>query len=76
MKLKDYLIYLQKLKKKLPQLRNIETTGLKRSDLIYILLSSQKHHKESEYLKYLLDDSSNEIKSKSNKMTLKIRQHF
>ena len=72
MKLKDYLIYLQKLKKKLPQLRNIETTGLKRSDLIYILLSSQKHHKESEYLKYLLDDSSNEIKSKSNKMRMLI----
>ena len=57
-----------KILKKLPQLRNIETTGLKRSDLIYILLCSQKHHKESEYLKYLQDDSSNEIKLKSNKM--------
>ena len=33
--------------KKLAQLRNIETTGLKGSDLIYILLRSQKHHKES-----------------------------
>ena len=48
--------------KRLAQLWNIETTGLKRPDLIYILLRSQKHHKESEYLKYLQADSSNEIR--------------
>ena len=47
---------LTKILKNLAQLCNIETTGLKRSDLIYILLRSQKHHKESEYLKYLQDD--------------------
>ena len=58
--------------KRLAQLWNIETTGLKRSDLIYILLRSQKHHKESEYLKYLQADSSNEIRSKTNKIRILI----
>ena len=58
--------------KKLAHLRNNETTGFKRSDLIYILLRSQKHHKESEYLKYLQYDSSNEIRLKSNKIKMLI----
>ena len=58
-----------KILKKLAHLRNIETAGLKRSDLIYILLRSQKHHKESEYLKYLQDDSSNELKLKCQLLT-------
>ena len=57
-----------KIKKKLVQLRNIETTGLKRSDLIYILMRSQKHHKEAEYLSYLQADLINEIKSKTNEI--------
>ena len=64
--IKDYQIFLVKILKKLAQLRNIKTTGLKRSDLIYILMRSQKHHKEAEYLSYLQADPINEIKSKSN----------
>ena len=50
------------------QPRNIETTGLKKSDLIYILLRSQKHHAETKYLEYLQSDPVNEIKSKINEI--------
>ena len=54
-----------KILRKLAQLRNIETK-IKRSDLMHILMQSQKHYKESEYLKYLQADKNNEIKSKIN----------
>ena len=53
---------------KLAQPRNIETAGLKKSDLIYILLRSQKHHAETKYLEYLQSDPVNEIKSKINEI--------
>ena len=53
---------------RLAQLRNIKTTGLKKSDLIYILTKSQDHHKETRYLKYLQVDPINEIKSKINEI--------
>ena len=55
-----------KILRKLTQLRNIKTAKLKSSDLIYILMRSQKHYKESEYLKYLQADKNNERKSKIN----------
>ena len=61
-----------KILKKLAQLRNTDTTGLKRSDLISILLRSQKHHKEAEYLSYLQADPSIEIRSKTNKIRMLI----
>ena len=58
--------FLTKILKKLVQLRNIEAAGLNRSDLIYTLMRSKKHHKEAEYLSYLQAEPINEIKSKSN----------
>ena len=54
--------------KNLAQLRNIETTGLAKSDLIYILSRSQKHLEETKYLEYLQTDHTNEIKSKKNEI--------
>ena len=54
--------------KKLAQLRNVETAGLTKSDLIYILLRSQKHHTETKYLEYLESDPVNEIKFKINEI--------
>ena len=45
-------------------MRNIETTGLTKSDLISILLRSKKHHVETKYLEYLESDPVNEIKFK------------
>ena len=68
MKLKDFSDFSTKSLKKLAQLQNSETTGLKRSDLIYILMRSQKHQKEADYLSYLQDDPINEIKSKTNEI--------
>ena len=54
--------------KKLAQLRDIETIGLTKSDVIYILLRSQKHPEETKHLKYLQTDPANEIKSKINEI--------
>ena len=54
--------------KKLAQLRDIETIGLTKSNVIYILLRSQKHPEETKYLKYLQTDPPNEIKSKINEI--------
>ena len=68
MKLKDYQIFLLKFKRKLVQLRNIETTGLKRSDLIYMLIRSQSSiKKQSIWVIYKLI-LINEIKSKTNEI--------
>ena len=52
-----------KILRKLVQLRNVEPTGLKRSELLYILMRTQKHHKEAEYLSYLQADHNNQINS-------------
>ena len=57
-----------KLLRKLVQLRNIDTTDLKQSELLYILMRTQKHHKEKEYLSLLQTVSNNEIKSKTNEI--------
>ena len=36
-----------KTSRKLVQLWNVDSTGLKRSELLYILMQTQKHHKET-----------------------------
>ena len=56
---------------KLAQLRHIQTTGLKKSDLIYILWRSQKDRKETKYLGYLNNKTNTgdkTIKSKINEI--------
>ena len=42
--------------KKLAQLRGVETTGLKRHDVLSILMRTEKHNKEKSYLKHLQSD--------------------
>ena len=54
--------------RKLVQLRNVESTGLKRSELLYILMRSQKYHKEKEYLSHLQSDPVNKINIMINKI--------
>ena len=54
---------LTKILRKLVQLRNVDSTGLKRSELFYILMRTQKHHKETEYLNHLQADPISDIKS-------------
>ena len=56
--------------RKLVQFRYVDSTGLKRSELLYILMRSQKHHKENGYLNHLQADPDNEIKS----MIIKIKK--
>ena len=68
-KIKRLLDFSTKILKTLAQLRNIQTIGLKRSDVICILMRPQKHRKDAEYLSYLQDDPINEIKSKTNEIT-------
>ena len=56
--------------RKLGQLRNVDSTGLKRTKLLYILMQTQKHHQETEYFRHLQAYPVNEIKS----MIIKIRK--
>ena len=53
---------------KLAQLRNIETTGLNKPDLIYVLLRSQKDPKEPKYVEYLNNNTDRNLKSKINEI--------
>ena len=57
-----------KILRKIVRLRNLETTGLNKSELLYILMRTQKHHKEKEYLSLLQTASNNKIKSKTNEI--------
>ena len=59
-----------KVLRKLVQLRNVDSTGLKRSELLHILMRTQKHHKETEYLNHLQSEPVNDIKT----MIIKIRK--
>ena len=52
-----------KILRKLVQLRNVDSIGLKRSELLYVLMRTQKHHKETEYLSHLQADPIDEIKA-------------
>ena len=47
--------------KKLAQLGGVETTGLKRHELLTILMRTEKHHREQKYLQHLQSDSVSQI---------------
>ena len=51
---------------KIAQQRNINTTGVKKNNLIYMLIRSEKSHKENNYLEYITKDTTNEIHNKIN----------
>ena len=51
---------------KIDQQRNINTTGVKKNNLIYMLIRSEKSHKENNYLEYITKDTTNEIHNKIN----------
>ena len=53
---------------KIAQQRNINTTGLKKKNLIYTLIRSEKSHKENNYLEYITKDTNNEIHDKINEI--------
>ena len=47
--------------KKIAQLRGVETTGLKRHELLTILMRTEKHQREQKYLQHLQSDSVSQI---------------
>ena len=47
--------------KKLAQLGGVETTGLKRHELLTILMRTEKHQREQKYLQHLQSDSVSQI---------------
>ena len=49
---------------KIAQLRDIDTTNVKKQDLIYMLLRSQSNVKESQYLSFLNQNTTFEIELK------------
>ena len=51
---------------KIAQQRNINTTGVKKNNLIYMLIRSEKSHKENNYLEYITKDTTSEIHNKIN----------
>ena len=61
LKLEKYGL-LQKTLRKLVQLRGVETTGLLKTDLMYILMRTEKTHREDNYLQHLLTDPITQIK--------------
>ena len=67
MKLKDLP---RKILSKPVQLRNVDSTGLKRSELLHILMRTQKHKKETEYLNHLQVEPTSDMKS----MIIKIKK--
>ena len=64
---------------KIAQLRVIDTTNVKKQDLIYMLLRSQSNVKESQYLSFLNQNTTNQIDNKINeirKLLIQIRKRF
>ena len=64
---------------KIAQLRVIDTTNVKKKDLIYMLLRSQSNVKESQYLSLLNQNTTNEIDNKINeirKLLIEIGKRF
>ena len=64
---------------KIAQLRDIDITNVKKQDLIYMLLKSQSNIKESQYLSFLNQNTTNKIDHKINeirKLLIEIGKRF
>ena len=53
---------------KIAQQRNINSTGVKKKNLIYMLIRSEISHKENNYLEYITKDINNEIHNEINEI--------
>ena len=56
-KIKQFNSLNLKTLQKIAQQRNINSTGIKKENLIYMLIRSEKSHKENDYIKYLNKDT-------------------
>ena len=66
LKLEIYALLSTKTLRKLVQLRGAGTTGLSKTDLIYILMRTEKAHREDNYLHHLSADPNTQIKTLIN----------
>ena len=66
LKLEKYALLSTKTLRKLAQLCGVETTGLLKSDLMYILIRSEKTHREDNYLQHFLSESTTQLKTLIN----------
>ena len=66
LKLEKYALLSTKTLRKLDQLCGVETTGLLKSDLMYILIRSEKTHREDNYLQHFLSEPTTQLKTLIN----------
>ena len=71
-KIKQYNTLNLKTLQKIAQQHNINTTRLKKKNLIYTWIRSEKNHKEDNYIKYINKDTNNEIHNKINEIRLQL----
>ena len=71
-KIKQYNALNLNILQKIAHQRNKNTTGLKKKNLIYTLIRSEKSHKKDNYIKYLNKNTDNEIHNEINKLRLQL----
>ena len=71
-KIKQYNELNLKTLQKIAQQRGTNTKGLIKENLIYTLIRSEKSYKEDNYIKYINNDTNNEIHSKINEIRLEL----
>ena len=71
-KIKQYNALNLNTLQKIAQQCNVNTTRLKKKNLIYTLIRSEKGHKEDNYIKYINKDTNNEIHNKINEIRLQL----
>ena len=57
---------------KIAQQCNINTTELKKKELLYTLIRTEKSHKENNYFEYISKDLNNEIHNKINEIRIQL----
>ena len=65
-KIKQLKVLPLKTLQKIAHQRSINTTEVKKDNLIFMLIRSEKSHKEDNYLKFITKDTTNEIHNKIN----------
>ena len=65
-KIKQLKVLPLKTLQKIAHQRSINITEVKKDNLIFMLIRSEKSHKEDNYLKFITEDTTNEIHNKIN----------
>ena len=67
-KIKQLKAYSLKTLQKIAHQRNINTTGIKKENLIYTLIRSEISHKENNYFEYITKDTKSELNNEINEI--------